>query len=312
MRRGLLVAATLVVVGVAFALTRAQAPGGASGRNPQEEQAIRKAGEAYTIAFNKGDLDAVLALWAPDADYVDETGKVYSGRNALAALFKSTLANLKGSKLKFQVNAVRFLKPDVAIEDGTAEITQPDGTVEKSRYTAVWTKTGDKWLISSARELASEGDDQPAAPAVDRLKQLAWLIGEWATDDKEATVHLNCRWALDQHFLSMEYTVKGKEGQEMTVEQRIGWDAERQQIRSWVFDSRGGHGQGLWRREGNVWHASATGVLPDGRVGSATNSLRFVDDNAFVWRSTDRSVDGQPMPDTEVKFARKSAEGAEK
>src|SRR6516225_4973450 len=71
----------------------------AQGSKTNDEQAIRKAGAAHVEAMNKGDLDAVMALWAPDADYIDESGKVTRGKEALTALFRQGLADLKGSKV---------------------------------------------------------------------------------------------------------------------------------------------------------------------------------------------------------------------
>jgi hypothetical protein len=88
---------------------------------------------------------------------------------------------------------------------------------------------------------------------------------------------------------------------------RIGWDPANETIRSWVFDSLGGFGEGSWRRDGNRWTVESTGVLPDGRTGSSTDVWEFVDENSYVWRSTDREIDGQPMADAEVKFVRKTA-----
>src|SRR5262245_11092625 len=45
-----------------------------------DEQAVRKASAGYLEAMNKGDLEARLAFWAPDAEYVNEAGKVTRGR----------------------------------------------------------------------------------------------------------------------------------------------------------------------------------------------------------------------------------------
>src|SRR5262245_2624529 len=48
-----------------------------------EEAAIRKQDEAFSAAFNKGDLDALMALWAADAEFIREDGKVVRGRAAI-------------------------------------------------------------------------------------------------------------------------------------------------------------------------------------------------------------------------------------
>ena len=93
----------------------------------------------------------------------------------------------------------------------------------------------------------------------------------------------------------------------LEVSSRVGWDARQGRIRSWVFDSTGGFAEAYWRRDGKRWMAGTSGVLPDGGTGGATNVIEFVDDNTFVWRSTERDVDGQPLADTEVKLIRKTA-----
>src|SRR5262249_28365846 len=36
-----------------------------------EEQSIRESDERYCVAFDRGDIDSLLSMWADDADYVD-------------------------------------------------------------------------------------------------------------------------------------------------------------------------------------------------------------------------------------------------
>jgi hypothetical protein len=76
---------------------------------------------------------------------------------------------------------------------------------------------------------------------------------------------------------------------------------------SWFFDSQGGYGGGDWERDGNTWTTSCSGVLPEGQIASSTNSMKFVDDNNFLFRSVDRDIDGLPLADVEAKFVRKAA-----
>jgi uncharacterized protein (TIGR02246 family) len=126
-----------------------------SGHSPaaDEEKAIRAAVESYTAAFNKGDLDGLLAHYAAEADYVDQGGKHYKGKASLADMYRRTLAEQKGYKLKTTITSLRFLRPEVAIADGNAEFTAPHGSTDSGPFTAVWTKTGGKWLLSSVRDL---------------------------------------------------------------------------------------------------------------------------------------------------------------
>src|SRR5690348_5772252 len=53
----------------------------------KEGEAIRKAAAAYIGARDKGDLKTIMGCWAPDADYVDETGRMSRGRGLIIAQF---------------------------------------------------------------------------------------------------------------------------------------------------------------------------------------------------------------------------------
>ena len=48
-----------------------------------QEAAIQKVAEGFVEAFHTGDAKAVAAFWAPDGDYVDLSGRVFNGRNAM-------------------------------------------------------------------------------------------------------------------------------------------------------------------------------------------------------------------------------------
>jgi hypothetical protein len=57
-------------------------------------------------------------------------------------------------------------------------------------------------------------------------------------------------WAGDKNFLVRRFNVKGREQDETDGWEIIGWDPERQQIRSWIFDSNGRFGEPTWANDG--------------------------------------------------------------
>jgi uncharacterized protein (TIGR02246 family) len=304
----------LVAAGVAWLGWREFLPGPqgapalaqAPGEEPAADAAIRKAAHNYAEAFNRGDLDGLLAIWAADADYVDSSGATHKGKAALGALFRQSMEHFKGHKLSGQITAIRFLKPDVAVEDGTLEFTGPEGVAQASRYTAVWTKKDGRWLISSARDVGGHADG--AAPSsYQRLRELEWLVGDWRHADGEDKLALTVRWALNKGFLVVEYQVRTKEGDPLDVTQWVGWDPLQGGIRSWFFDSHGGHGVSDWTRAGNTWKLATEGVTPDGRIGRSVNVVKFIDEGAFLLQLTDRQVDDHPLPDIEARLVRKRA-----
>jgi uncharacterized protein (TIGR02246 family) len=280
-------------------------PAGASDR-AADEAAIRAENKAYAAALTSGDVDAVMAFWAKDGDYVDEAGKVTSGKDNIAALFKKALPDMKGSKITGQVQHLKFLHSNVCFEDGTIETTNPTGTKEAGRFAAVWTKTGDKWLLSSVRDLPTEVADLPSLAAA-QLNDLGWLVGEWVDDEPKKDVTVTCKWDTNKAFLLMHYLVKREGRDDLEVSVRVGWDGASGKIRSWTFDSQGGFSEGFWMKDGKRWLVGSSGVLPDGGVGGSTLIYEFKDENSFIWRATEREVDGQPLADSEVKYVRKPA-----
>jgi uncharacterized protein (TIGR02246 family) len=290
--------AVVGLAGLALALGQA--------RPANEEKAVRAAVDAYTSAFNKGNLEDVLAHVAADADFIGASGKQYKGKADLADVLKHSLTDLKGSKLKSTITSIRFLRPDVAVVDGKADVTAPDGKTDSGRFTSTWTRSDGKWLLSCVRNLP--GSPATAEPAAAALHQLEWLIGDWTHEGTDYRVQVKGRWALNKSFLVLEYTARGKDGEDLTVLQYFGWDPADEVIRSWFFDSKGGNGGGDWARDGNIWTADWRGELSDGRPASSVNSIRIIDRNTFVFRSVDREIDGLPLADLEVKFVRKATE----
>jgi hypothetical protein len=80
--------------------------------------------------------------------------------------------------------------------------------------------------------------------------------------------------------------------------QIIGKDNVEGGIRSWVFQSDGGFGDGLWTREGKKWTVDFEGATHDGKKLTATVIYIRVDANTFTWQSVQQTVDGQPIADT--------------
>jgi uncharacterized protein (TIGR02246 family) len=301
-------AASILVVSLLLQLPRpAEAAGqersAAQGSKASDELAIRKAGAAHVEAMNKGDLNAQMAFWTPDADYINKTGEHTGGKEAHTALFKKGLTENKGNKISGKIHSLKILRADVAMEDGSLEFTASDGSKESNRYAVVWVKPGDRWLVSSVRDLPAEVTDVPS-PAYPQLKPLEWMVGEWQDASDKIDVHVGCWWDRNKTILVMEYEVRKPGEEPLHVTQRVGWDGRNGMVRSWTIDSQGGFGEGYWDRQGNRWLVGTSGVLLDG---GATNVYEFVDQNSFVWRALDREVDGQPLADAEIKFIRNTS-----
>jgi uncharacterized protein (TIGR02246 family) len=264
-----------------------------------DDASIRAAVEQYEKTLKTGDLKAILSNWTADADFTDEDGKVFQGRDAIGKLFQENLKELKAGKSALKIESLRFLTPEVVTMSGAVEFTRPEGVIETNRFSAVWTKKDGRWLIASARDLP----DREGLAGERGMKELQWLTGDWTAEDRGTTVKLSVRPELSGKFALMRYEIKGPK-EALTVLQLLGYDPIQGALRSWAFDSRGGFGESLWSRENAVWTSESVGVLPSGQTGSAVNYVRILSPNSFMWQSTRREVEGQPIPDHELKYNR--------
>ena len=135
--------------------------------------------DGYAAAYDSGQIDRVMDFWAENADFVDIRGQFHEGRDLISALFRRGFAENPGRTIQLNSASRKFLSPNVAMDDGILELTSPEGTKTSGRYTVVWTKVGDKWVIRSARDIPievvpKEVDDQTAP-----LEQLDWMVGQW-------------------------------------------------------------------------------------------------------------------------------------
>jgi uncharacterized protein (TIGR02246 family) len=253
---------------------------------PEDERAIRAMADAFVRAYNSGNSKALAALYTVDAETIDEHGHLLKGRPMIEDAYSSIFQERPDATIRISIDSLRFLGPDVAKEDGRTYV-KPHGNESESvrRYTVLYVKQGGQWLHSSVREEHDAGMAHH-----DRLKDLEWLLGEWLDQNSDSTVHVSCRWSDDKNFLLRDFTIHIQGRPVMTVSQRIGWDPLTKQFKSWVFDSEGGHGDALWARKGDQWVIKSTGVLPDGRIATATNFLTRVGANTARWQSTERTV----------------------
>ena len=267
-----------------------------------DKEAIAKNAEAFIEAFGKGDAAALAAFWTPDGDYTTSTGRRFQGREAIEKSFRNFLAENKGLTVRIESESLRFVTPEVAIEDGTnIELDSGGSPSRRARYTVVHVKKDGKWFLSSVREA-------PFVPPSnhEQLGGLAWAIGEWsAKSDRGDAEHLSVSWTDNQNFIigTFASTAKGVSVGEAT--HWIGWDPQAKRIRSWIFDASGGFGEGAWTRDGDHWVIKTKSVHQDGKNAMATYHISRVDGDTLRLQGTDRTVDGKAIPDTkEFKLKR--------
>lgn len=298
----LLVLASLMAAAVTV---RAETPKTSS----TAEAEVRAAADAYIAAYNRGDAKAVADFWSDRGEWLTPDGRRIQGREAIAKELKKLFAENKGVHLELIDWSARLVTPEVAVEEGRIRVGRRGEPGNESTYIAVQVKQADGWKLDSVRET-----DLPEGPVVETpLGELKWLVGDWGDPSGDDAVATSVVWTKNKRFLRYAFRVNDPDGDDLEGTQIIGWDPAAGVIRSWMFDSDGGFGEGVWSKRDNRWVVKFKQVLPDGRKASATNIYTPEGNDAMSWQSIGREVDGQFLPNIgPLKVVRKSTAPAEK
>ena len=269
------------------------------------ETAIRAAVESYVAAYNRGDAQAVADHWGENAEWTSPAGQTAVGRKAIAKAMEDLFAQNKGVTIEVSDVKVRLVTADVAMEEGNrARAVRRGCPPSDATYIAIHVQRDGKWKLDSVRETEIADTQQPG----EGLRQLDWMIGEWVDSGPDAVVETNVQWTKNKTFLTASFRVSVPDMDDLEGTQVIGWDPKNETIRSWMFDSDGGFGEGVWTQKGDRWIVKFSQTLADGRTASAINIYRLIDADHYGWQSVGRKVEGEYAPNIdEVTVVRKGA-----
>jgi uncharacterized protein (TIGR02246 family) len=257
--------------------------------------AIRAQAEKFVDAFNSHDAKALAALWTAEGEYIDNTGRTLIGRDAIEKDYAALFAENPDVKIKIAIDSLRLLSGGVAVEDGRAIVQPlPPGAPGVGRYRAIHAKADGKWLMASVRDAWNE-----AQVTRESVADLGWLIGTWSAEEHGVRYDSVARWVANGNFVEREYTTKQVDGTTASGVQLIGWNPLEGRVQSWSFSPDGGHDFGVWSLAHDGWRSEMRGVTGEGLVTSSVNLLKRLDDNAYVWQSVQRMLDGRALPDTD-------------
>ncbi len=124
-------------------------------QDSSDNKAIDTLVENWIAAHNSGDAEALVDLYAADADFIGIDGQVISGREAVVGMYAEVFRHLPGNKAQVSVNFRRFVTPDVVVEDASWEVIGilPEGAPSKGISTTVFKKEDGRWCIQCARSM---------------------------------------------------------------------------------------------------------------------------------------------------------------
>ena len=287
----------LVILGANYMTVQGKAvvaTAGAADRDA-DKQAVDKLVKDQIQAFNSRDAAALAANFTDDAEYLRNDGDPVRGRDAIQKGYADFFKTLKGkTTVEAQMDNLRFPAADTAVSEVTLRLKNDQGDLVSSSWrNTLAVREGGKWKVAMVQEWDRDTSFD------DGLKDLDWLIGTWRMDTKDREATTTYEWDENKTFIRGKYSVKqaGKPAESGT--QMFGKDNADGGIRSWVFQSDGGFGDGLWTRDGKKWTVDFSGVTADGKKLAATVVYVRVDPDTFTWQATQQTVDGEPIADTQ-------------
>jgi ketosteroid isomerase-like protein len=125
--------------------------------NPQQPKAdlaqvkteIQEVENRYAEAYNAADVEALLAMYADDAQGMSNERPLISGKENLRKDLTEEMAK-RNIDYKFTFTTLDVSGDEnMLVETGLSTLTHPDGSTGPSgKYLAVWKKQGDSWLIT--------------------------------------------------------------------------------------------------------------------------------------------------------------------
>jgi uncharacterized protein (TIGR02246 family) len=277
-------------------------------KNPGKDDAVKEAVmanvRAFTAAYNRRDIKAVLAFFAEDCVLTEADGTTLKGLKELEADLTQSFKDDPDSRLSISVESLQVVAPDVLLEEGKTEFF-PDGKTltAETDYQVTHVKRGDRWVMARVRSF-----NRVVLSPYDSLRELEWLIGDWINEDEDSIVESSYSWNINKSFLFNEFSIRVKGKKVLSGTQRIGRDPLTKQIKAWVFDSEGGYAESLWSSVDDAWIIKAKGVRSDGKVVSVTNQLTPLSNDRFRFDAADRVAGDERLPNVSVISVRRPPE----
>lgn len=150
----------LMFASLVLLATTAAATESITGHSTAQETALKELMSNFTLDWHRSDPHALSMFWVADGDFINPNGQVLHGRAEIEAFYSAAFAHgYSGSTATASIENIRFVRPDVALIDGTFQITgavTPDHQAiphETGRYTVLAERVSGKWWIIANREM---------------------------------------------------------------------------------------------------------------------------------------------------------------
>ncbi|MDE2220361.1 MAG: SgcJ/EcaC family oxidoreductase [Gammaproteobacteria bacterium] len=111
--------------------------------------AMHDATNAWVAAYNAGDADKIVALYADDAIMMPPDGTSLKGRDAMKQYLTADMAASKAAGVSFALDAdTGGVSGELGWHSGTFHVAGANGaSVGTGKYVEVWHRADGKWLM---------------------------------------------------------------------------------------------------------------------------------------------------------------------
>ena len=274
----------------------------AGGPNDADRDAIIRSAQAFADAFNRGDAKAAAATYTENGEASESGGEKYVGRAAIEKAYAEQFKSNAGAKMEILIKSIRFPAKDVAVEEGLLRFTRgPKALPESSAYVVVHSREDGQWKMAVSTETGA---------GQDRLEDLEWLLGDWATKTPKGDVVFSFARDPKKPVLIGTFNRAPAGKEPLSANIRIALDPETGKIRSWGFEDDGSHSQALWFCDGKSWILDVRAVTADGAPAAERILIQRVAPDAITWRGVDRTLGDASLADTQPLRLSRAAAGA--
>jgi uncharacterized protein (TIGR02246 family) len=155
----------VIVVGALMALSACAPAAPAAGDTAADEAALKATTVTWLEAYNAGDVEKIVALYAEDGVLMPPNAPVAKGHDAIRGFLTSETAAAKAAGVKLvQGMSTAGIAGDTGWESGTYTVANASGaTVDGGSYLSVSHKSNGKWLYYRDTYVSDRPLPAPAA-----------------------------------------------------------------------------------------------------------------------------------------------------
>lgn len=141
----------------------------------QESAELAETAEAWSEAYNAGDIEAVAAMYTEDTRILPPNGEMARGRDVVRAVF----GGMADAGIKADLQSVEaMVAGDMGYKVGTYSLTGPDGSqLDDGKFIETWRRVNGEWMITN--DIWNSDSPQPNMLITHQVTDASHWLAAW-------------------------------------------------------------------------------------------------------------------------------------